>query len=71
MTEEQEHQIHTWLMTVGHQIAQVAEPIRMMGGDHDYDGAIEIIWKGIHESTGVDPEGCMAACPNKQCPLCR
>lgn len=48
--------IHAWLKELGYKIAEHAEPLKGMGGDHDYDGVINIVWRGIHEALGVDSD---------------
>src|SRR5690625_2547246 len=49
----QDH-IYDWLKDLGHKIAEHAEPLKGMGGDHDYDGVIDVVWRGIHEALDVD-----------------
>lgn len=50
--------IHAWLKELGYKIAEHAEPLKGVGGDHDYDGVINIVWQGIHEALGVNHQGC-------------
>jgi hypothetical protein len=50
--------IHAWLKELGHKIAEHAEPLKGMGGDHDYDGVINVVWQGIHEALGLKTHSC-------------
>lgn len=50
--------IHAWLKELGYKIAEHAEPLKGVGGDHDYDGAIDVVWEGIHEALGVKTHNC-------------
>lgn len=50
--------IYRELEQIGRRIAQIAEPIAHQGGDHDYDGAMEHVWEGLHHALGHDGEGC-------------
>lgn len=66
MTEEQ---IYEWLENTGRKIAEHAAPLSQMGGDHPYDGAIEVIWQEIHKTLGVHEPDCYADAPKKNCAL--
>lgn len=64
-----ENHIYDWLKGLGHKIAEHAEPLKGMGGDHDYDGAIDVVWRGIHEALDVQHDNCQPHIASHDCEL--
>lgn len=58
------------LKIIGEYIARIAEPIKDQGGDHEYDGAIQHVWQGLHQGRGIEPHGiCMLDAFSTGCDL--
>lgn len=55
---EKERAIYRELRAIGAQIAYLAQDMKHQGGDHDYDGAIQEVWRGMHDAMGVDGSEC-------------
>lgn len=51
--------IYAHLRDIGRHIAQVSEYVDGQGGDHQYDGALQHVWKGVHDHMGVPADSCM------------
>lgn len=57
-SDDLQSEIYGQLAALGRYIAHIAAPIKDMGGDHDYDGAMQVVWKSIHEELGIPRDIC-------------